>query len=206
MKSRGRGTLGIVFVVCTLGGFMAAYAWQPGGARHTSALSENEPLLALGGWLRLMPDQVAEIAKVDPSFAVERDEMEADLAAERERLASMFENATASDDAIMAQVEKVIEIHDTLERRVANYLLALRPHLTSDQRAKLFELCGKEVRQAAGWRRGGGYGGPPPGRGPGSGGGGARAGGGRGRGQGPPWAESGGDNNGGRRGPPGGGR
>ncbi|MCB9851633.1 MAG: hypothetical protein H6819_00950 [Phycisphaerales bacterium] len=205
MKSRGRGTLGIVFAVCTLGGFMAAYAWQPGGGRSEDTSSQSEPLRALGGWLRLMPDQFAEIAKVDPTFATERDEMEADLAAERERLASMFENATASDEAIMAQVEKVIEIHDTLERRVANYLLALRPHLTSAQRAKLFELCGKEVRQAAGWRRGGGngYGGPPPGRGPGSSGG---AGAGRGRGQGPPWAESGGDNNGARRGPPGGGR
>lgn len=187
MKSRGRLTLAIVFVGCSLGGFMAAYAWQPGGDRSRDAGRDADPLHALGDWLRLLPKQFDEISKVDPAFAVERDEMEAELAAERERLASMFENATASDEAIMAQVEKVIEIHDVLERRVANYLLALRPHLTGEQRARLFERCGKEVRQAAGWRRGGGYGGPPPGRGPGSGRG---AGNSRGRGMGPPWAES----------------
>jgi len=191
MNRRGRVTLVIVFVLCSLGGFMVANAWPPGEASRTrDARSENDPLRALGGWLRLMPDQFAEMSKVDESFAAERDTMEAELAAERERLASMFENETANDDAIMAQVEKVIEIHDRLERRVASYLLALRPHLTADQRAKLFKRCGEEVRQAGGRRRGhgAGYGGPPPGRGPGAGGGNST---GRGRGMGPPWDREG---------------
>ncbi|HPF41672.1 MAG TPA: periplasmic heavy metal sensor [Phycisphaerae bacterium] len=201
MKAHGKLTLVVVFVACSLGGFIAAYAWQPGAGRNVSALVDNDPLRVLGGWLRLAPDQVAELSRLDPTFAAERDEMEADLAAERERLASMFENATASDEAIMAQVEKVIEIHDALERRVAAYLLALRPRLTSDQRAKFFERCGEEVRQVAGWRRGGGrgYGGPPADRGP------ASPGAGRGRGGGPPWSESGRDS-GARRGPSRGGR
>lgn len=172
MNSRGRVALIVVFIVCSLGGFMVANAWPPGDADQTRvARSENDPLRALGGWLRLMPDQFAEMSKVDESFTAERDKMEAELAAERERLASMFENESADNDAIMAQVEKVIEIHDRLERRVAAYLLALRPHLTAGQRAKLFKRCGEEVRQAGGRRRGHGrgYGGPPPGRGPGAG-------------------------------------
>lgn len=201
MNNRSRWVLVLVFVVCSFGGFMVANAWQPGTPRAGDARDRNDPLRALGGWLRLMPDQFEEMEKVDPKFAAERGAMEAELAKERERLADLFEDATASNEDIMKQVDKVIEIHDRLERRVAGYLLALRPHLTAAQRAKLFQRCGEEVRSAAGWRRG--YGGPPPGRGPGTGRG---NGSNRGRGMGPPWAETEGQSGGGRGGPPRGGR
>lgn len=181
MNSTRRLALVGVFAACVLGGFIAAYAWPPRSATQPDA-TPPDPLRAIGGWLRLMPDQVADLSHVDPDFATQRAALETELANGRERLAEMFEDSSATNAAILEQVEKVIEIHDRLERRVAQYLLALRPRLTDEQRATLFDRCAQGVREAGGWRwrhgandRGGGG----HGRGQGAG---------QRRGQGPPWA------------------
>ncbi len=166
-----RGLIAIVFVACLLGTFVVTYAWQ---SQPSEPAGAGDPLRALGNWLELRPGQLQRMSEVDATFAQESRELEQRLAAERERLAELFESDEADDARIMAQVERVIVAHDNLERRVARYLLALRPHLTDQQRARLFKRCAETVRQGCGKRWGKGWGG---GRGHGP----------RGRGRGPQW-------------------
>ncbi|MGE0478963.1 MAG: hypothetical protein AB7Q17_00700 [Phycisphaerae bacterium] len=144
---RGRAWL-VVVPLCVLAGFSATYAWQAQRAVPHAA----NPADVLGGWLQLLPDEVARLQSVDPSFAVDRTNLERDLATERDRLARLFERPTATDEAVLEQVERTIAVHDALERRVARYLLAVRPHLSDEQRSRLFERCARAVRDAGGWR------------------------------------------------------
>lgn len=165
-------------VILTLGiaaGLGTTYAWQTRPAPPPA----SAPADILGGWLRLPPGQLRALRDIDPGFSAERDELEATLAAEREALAALFEQPNADDGAILDQVERVVAAHAALERRVARYLLAVRPHLTDSQRARLFERAASGVREAGGWRWRGGRdadlennrrgGGPPPDRGRGFG-------------------------------------
>ena len=156
MRLMRNGAIVSAFVLCTLGSFVATYAWQQRPEQTPPTEKQPRPADVLGGWLRLMPEQVERIAGVDPTFADESAELEAALETEREKLAEMFEDASATDEAITQQVETVIEAHDRLERRVAKHLLALRPHLTDEQRSKLFERCAQGIREAGGgrWRHG----------------------------------------------------
>lgn len=193
MKLTGNGIIAGVFILCTLGSFIGTYAWQSQSAVQETSGRPSHPTDVLGGWLRLMPEQIERIAGIDPAFVDESAQLEAELETEREKLAALFEDPSATDEAIVHQVEAVIEAHDRLERRVAKYLLALCPHLTDEQRSRLFHRCAKSIREAGdrGWRHGRGdggdsgwrgeRGGPPPGRGPGRG---------RGRGRGPRWDDS----------------
>jgi Spy/CpxP family protein refolding chaperone len=183
MNHRSLRMTAALFVLSAFVGFGATYAWQ--AQRPTQLPPPGNPARALGGWLRLMPEQVEQLAEVDPGFAADRARLETALAEARETLARLFENASATDEQILEQVERVIDAHDALERRVAQYLVALRPHLGQEQRNRLFQRCAEGVRSAGGmrWRHGwrGGreetdLGAHEPGRGRG-----------RGRGQGPPW-------------------
>lgn len=188
MKRMRNGAIIGAFILFASGSFFATYAWQSRPAQPAPSGQLSKPTQVLGGWLRLMPEQVERIAGVDPTFVEEGAELEAVLQAEREKLARLFEDANATDETIMQQVETVIDVHDQLERRVANHLLALRPHLTDGQRSRLFQTCAKGIRKAGGHRwkhgRGGGrgeFGGPPPWRGQGRG---------QGQRRGPRWNDS----------------
>ena len=162
-----------VAALSSLVGFSTTYAWQ--ARRGAQPQQVTNPADVLGGWLRLMPGEIEQLRQVDPTFAADRAELEGNLAVERERLAGLFERDSAMDGEVLGQVERAIAAHDALERRVAKYLLALRPHLSAEQRSRLFDRCANGVRKAGGWRwrhgqsgvdsserRGGG---PPPGRG-----------------------------------------
>lgn len=132
-------------------GLGTTYAWQ---TRPTPPAA-SAPADILGGWLRLPPSQLRALRDIDPGFSAERDELETTLATERETLAALFEQPDADDQAILDQVERVIAAHAALERRVARYLLAVRPHLTDPQRARLFEHAASGVREAGRRWRGG---------------------------------------------------
>jgi hypothetical protein len=146
---------------------MATYAWpsQEPASQTREDLPEN--VQVLGGWLQLSAEQASRLAEIDPDFMEHSAQLEQTLAAERETLAALFEDDRARDDEIVRQVERVIEAHAALERRVCSYLVAVRGNLTEAQRAKLFQRCASGVREAGGWqwreqnreRRGPGWGG-----------------------------------------------
>lgn len=144
-----RGSL-LLAVLSVLAAFGVSYAWQAG--RTAPPASAANPADVLGGWLRLLPAQVERLRHVDPAFAEDRKQLEDLLAHEQERLAELFESDGAADDELLAAVERVIAAHDALERRVARYLLAVRPQLSPEQRARLFARCADRVREAGNWR------------------------------------------------------
>lgn len=138
---------GLLGVLLGFGTTFALQAQQAGRADLSGF-----PADALGDWLGLNAAEIETLRGVDPDFRIERGKLESALAAERERLAHLFEQSAVPDDELLAQVERVIAAHDALERRVARYLLAVRPHLSAQQQRRLFERCAGDVRAAGGWR------------------------------------------------------
>ncbi|MEP0845916.1 MAG: periplasmic heavy metal sensor [Phycisphaerae bacterium] len=131
-------------------GFGTTYALQAQQAGREER--SGFPADALGDWLGLNPAEIGALRSVDPGFRHEREELESALAGERERLARLFEQSNVQDGELLAQVERVIRAHDALERRVARYLIAVRPYLSAEQQSRLFERCAGGVRAAGGWR------------------------------------------------------
>ncbi|MBK9118469.1 MAG: periplasmic heavy metal sensor [Phycisphaerales bacterium] len=156
------------------GSFWATSAWQERQDHQEVSSSEELPDSPLTAWLQLSPEQLAAMAGPYAEFVAERKILEEELSRERKKLAELFETDTASDAEILAQVDAVSLAHVKLERRVAEHLLTLRPHLTLDQRARLLGRFAEGVRLSEGqrWRHGRNEestsergGGPPPGRG-----------------------------------------
>lgn len=140
----------------------AASFWGTLAARSQTS-SEGEPYVAspLARWLELDKSTDEEIERHDPQFAEERAALQQELAEARSTLAKLLESDGVTDEQIRQQVETCIAVHNRLERRVADYLLAVRDHLTPAQQKKLFRLCAEGVRKGRGrgWGRGAGRGG-----------------------------------------------
>ncbi len=148
--------------------------------------SEEKPRLdsPLARWLDLDTETAEGIESLDPGFAGERKSLQGELSDARSALATLLEDEDVTNEAIQEQIEACIAKHNALERRVAQYLLTVRDHLTPAQQKKLFRLCAEGVRKGRGHRWG-----REAGRGAGRGGGrceccGRGGGQGRGRGQG----------------------
>ena len=181
MMLRRYGGLSLLALACAAGSYLATYALQSSDMTATAAAATPPSLV---NWLNLTDQQAVDVEDIERHFAEDQAILAARLATEREILAAMFESPTATDAEFLAQVEKVIEAHDTLERRIAKHLVELRPHLSSEQQRRLFNCFANSMREGnrRGWRfgqtdetpderRGGGppsgrgRGGPPDGRG-----------------------------------------
>jgi hypothetical protein len=163
MISRNYALLSFIAAAFGGGSFVATYAWQPptpsqpfdGPGPATCASRPCGPsqcCKSLSGWLQVTPQQQERLGSVDAGFIEDQARLEAALFAERQKLAELFESADSSGEAILQQVERVIEADNTLERRVAKHLVALAPHLTNEQRGRLYGHCAKYVRDAGGCR------------------------------------------------------
>ncbi len=182
--------LAAVAVVCAAASYWVTLAWQQPPAAAAPTAPAGRPIRLLD-WLQLTPAQRAAVHDLETDFKRDRAALEAELEAARLRLATAFESETTTDAELLAQVEAVLAAHQAVERRVAQYLVSLRPHLTPAQRTRLLGHFATGVRAAHGfrWRHGapdgldasGGRsaGGPPVERGPGGRGGGWRGGPGR---------------------------
>ncbi len=181
MIKRNYVLLSIIAAAFGGGSFVATNAWQPptpgrpvgglglGPGPATCAsrpCNPNQCCKSLSGWLQVSPQQQERLGSVDAGFIEDQARLEAALFAERQKLAGLFEKEDSTGEDILQQVERVIEADNALERRVAKHLVALAPHLTSEQRDRLYGCCAKYVRDAGGcrWRHqqndGAGCGGP----------------------------------------------
>ena len=148
-----------------LGSCVAVFAASLTGTivARSQPSSEEKPWRGspLTRWLDLDEDTAKEIEGLDPRFAEERKSLQAELAGARSALASLLEEENVTNERIRGQIEDCITKHNVLERRVAQYLLTVRDHLTPAQQKKLFRLCAEGVRKGRGhgWGRGGGRGG-----------------------------------------------
>ncbi len=166
MNGRHFAVILILAVAFAAGSFVMTYAWQPPtatGPSRTEAPCSTMPGCSVGcckslaSWLGLESKQVRQVEQITREYSDKRIKLESTLFAERQKLAELFDNDTATDEEILQQVERVIEADSLLERCVVAHLVALRPHLTSKQRTQLYQRCAKGVRNAGGcqWRHSG---------------------------------------------------
>lgn len=144
----------LAFVV----GFVATVATRSQTSEPVSPASTSP----LAQWLHFDKEQSAAVDEHDPQFPKEVRKLREALAEERGRLIALFENVDTPNDDLRQQINTVIETHNQLEWRVADYLLTVRHHLTPAQQQRLFSLCAENVRycwREQRWRQGRGQGG-----------------------------------------------
>jgi len=145
-----------------LGSCVAVFAASLAGTivARSQPSSEKKPCVGspLARWLNLDRKTAEEIESHDPQFTEDLKSLQRELASARSTLATLLENENSTNEQIQGQVEKCIAKHNAQERRVAQYLLTVRDHLTSGQQRKLFRLCAEGVRKGRGhgWGRRGG--------------------------------------------------
>ena len=127
-------------------------------------------------WLGFTGEQDEAVLQSDPHFDTEAAELSLAFIQERQQLAHLFDIPISSNDQVMAQVEKVIGVNHDLIKRVVEYILAVRSHLSPVQGQQLMRFCSDTIR-GMGARGRLGLGGS-------GGGGGGGGGGGQGRGSG----------------------
>lgn len=98
--------------------------------------------------LGLTSRQLEMAEKYDPDFQVDIEGLRGDLLERRANLLTAFENSETGDADLLRKIDELITVNNRIERRVAEYLLALRPYLGVEQQKKLVGLCrGSGMRQ-----------------------------------------------------------
>jgi Spy/CpxP family protein refolding chaperone len=125
-----------------------------------SAASTTNNAAPLCRWLALSPTQQQEITQADPTFDADSASLGEKVLAARDTLASMMEAPNPVEADVLAQVDRVSAAENALQRRVTQYVLRIRNHLTNQQQLNLMGLCANAVRgQGYGGGRGMGRGG-----------------------------------------------
>lgn len=91
--------------------------------------------------LGLNQEQAKLLQEKDPDFETNSMNLRFALMTEREKLVSIFENPDSSDDELLQQIENFISTYSSIERRIAEHVLVLRPYLTIEQQKWLIGLC-----------------------------------------------------------------
>ena len=91
--------------------------------------------------LGLNQEQAKLLQEKDPDFEANSMNLRFALMTEREKLLSIFENPDSSDDELLQQIENFIATYSSIERRIAEHVLVLRPYLTVEQQKWLIGLC-----------------------------------------------------------------
>jgi hypothetical protein len=91
--------------------------------------------------LGLNQEQARLLEEKDPDFEANSMNLRYALMTEREKLLSMFENPSSGDDELLKQIENFIATYSSIERRIAEHVLLLRPYLTVEQQKWLIGLC-----------------------------------------------------------------
>jgi Spy/CpxP family protein refolding chaperone len=153
-----------LLVACGLASFLVTLHASPktpqGDGPHVPQRRGRQHAMAV--WLELDDAQAEAVQMADATFHSDSARLAETLTEERAKLAAALEDAAASDQAILDQVERVIAAGNALERRVARHVVAIRPSLTPGQQRKLMGLCAQNVRrcgsQGGGRGKGGGRG------------------------------------------------
>jgi hypothetical protein len=170
--------VGILCIMAAGSAFVAAQALRG----QAPAATDEAAAEVLMNWLKVDQAQRQKLRLDDPAFPADLRRLRAQLHDRRLDLAATLEDVNATDAAIRQKAEAVMQAGNQLERRVLDYLLATRAHLTAQQQQQLFRLAAEGLRQGPGWCRTGEGGPAGGGRGLGPGGGGMGPGGGGGGG------------------------
>ena len=94
--------------------------------------------------LRLNEEQARVLGEKDPGFEADSLRLRDVLLAERAKLLSAFEYPQSSNEGLLQQLDRLISATSEIERRIAEHVLVLRPHLTVEQQKWLIGLCRRE--------------------------------------------------------------
>jgi Spy/CpxP family protein refolding chaperone len=158
MNRRSKIVFALVIVAAASSFLLGRQTTAPVGVEPVPAVAPaGKPCCEHGTlcrWLRLSDEQKQTVRATGTQFVGEAKALQQRLAEERYALAALLETPNSGDEEIMAQVERVIEAHDALERRVARHMLAIRPILTPEQAKQFMGLAASGVRRAGRCRMG----------------------------------------------------
>jgi hypothetical protein len=120
------------------------YGYGRGGAGRGNGTGYGETLRVkerLARRLGLNEEQMQMLQDMDPDFEANSAKLRSALITEREKLLLIFENPKSSDKELLQQIENFISTHSSIERRIAEHVLVLRPYLTVEQQKWLIGLC-----------------------------------------------------------------
>lgn len=96
-----------------------------------------------GGWLRNAP---ARLRQSDRQFEDRAKSLMDRVASEKSRLSSLLRDPGATENEILAQVDRVITSHTALMNAVGGHLVELRDNLPQRQRRHLMVSCGNSLQ------------------------------------------------------------
>jgi hypothetical protein len=91
--------------------------------------------------LQLTQEQDTWIQQQDPNFAEQSAALRERLYEVHADLVASLERTEMTGQELAAKIEAVIEAHETLEKRVAQHIVLLRPQLSPEQRDRLCDEC-----------------------------------------------------------------
>lgn len=91
--------------------------------------------------LGLTEAQMAWAQKQDPNFADECAALRDELRETHMEFAASFADAQVREEEFLQQIDRLIDAHGRLERRVAQHIVQLRPHLSPEQLDRLSGAC-----------------------------------------------------------------
>ncbi|MHC4985644.1 MAG: periplasmic heavy metal sensor [Planctomycetota bacterium] len=114
-------------------------------------------------WLGLEGEAAEVVRAESEGFARDMRQLQRRLQIEQLELANLFESDDATEEQLAEQFDKLGQAHMAIHSRIAANVLAIRPHLNTEQRAKFQDFVAGHFRG----QQGAGPGGPggPGGRG-----------------------------------------
>jgi hypothetical protein len=129
--------LTIVCASCAGASFLAT-VWSAPPAASAPAPAQATAFLR---WLNVTADQQHEIQLDDPAFERDVSILRAAVQSDRAALAALLTDTDARENEVLPQIDRLAEADHKLQRRIGEYLLRVRDHLTQEQRLQLVDLC-----------------------------------------------------------------
>ena len=151
----------LVLLVGT-GAFFVTRATAAQGDPRQRPRQQGDRHQRLAGWLGMEPEQLQQLKEADPKFHADMRVLKNKVEIERLHLANLVQSDDATDTQLRAQFTKLGEAQMAINSRIGEHVLALRPLLDADQRAKFFDKLSQHLRGQRGGPQGQG---PHPGPG-----------------------------------------
>ncbi len=134
--------------LCCLGCAFLAYLATAAVGIDTDTAGMRRQVLY--DWLELSPAQRVEVDQDDPTFFEQSADLAKQLGDHRALLAEMITEPASTDEEITEQLDRVIDVEITLERRVGQFILTARHRLNPSQRQRLLGAIATGLRDNAG--------------------------------------------------------
>lgn len=142
----------LIVVAAVIGAHLATVAVGQPSARTAEPARPDNMLVR---WLGLSGEKATIVTEAHKSFRRDMRQRQRRIEIETLELASLIEADETTEDQLRAQFGKLSKAHVAVHNRVAELVLAVRPHLDSDQRARFNEMISRYLRGKGGRGRGG---------------------------------------------------